>query len=263
MVSGAPIKILWIFDLDDTLFWNERCFSRAFVLFYEYMALRVMPHRSLPYISRIAEKTEEISTELLSEISPYTGKPFGVSIERFPETLVRCYKWLCDLTHVVVDEFTAFEVYRIGTMAFDTKYFEELGLAPRVSEVLDELQARGDALVLLTRGDPRSQREKISVLGLDKWFAVDDTYMVGEKTPDIFRDISSRFPDCVAVSVGNAYKWDIAPALEAGIFGMYIPAESWRGEENDMPITASERFMEAHEISHVLSIRDRIIKMAA
>ncbi|MBI2462895.1 MAG: HAD family hydrolase [Candidatus Spechtbacteria bacterium] len=255
-------KILWIFDLDDTLFWNERCFSRAFIAFYKYLESEVIRHRALPFAGRIARQVETISQAMLEEVNPQTGEIYGVTIERFPTALTRCYEQLCHQFRMQYDESVARCVYNIGMRAFEPRYYRRLGLAPGAEATLNALQEYGDALTLLTRGDPRCQAEKILALQLNRWFGRNAIYIKMKKTPDVFNEISAQFSTHIVVSVGNAYKWDVVPALEANCFGIYIPGETWAGEEYDGPLAQTEKLFVVDEISDVVGTREIILARA-
>jgi len=124
------------------------------------------------------------------------------------------------------DTLAGFSVYNTWALVLDRPMIKPMGdLIPGSWEVLDTLARRGDRLYLYTLNlvlNEEQKWKKINRLGLDRFFQKGNTYMVSQKTPQMFRWICrGRDPDRCYM-VGNSYKNDIRPALDAGIKAIYI-----------------------------------------
>lgn len=93
---------------------------------------------------------------------------------------------------------------------------------PGVVEVLDELRTVAK-LSLVTKGDERTQLQKLASSGLD--WAFHDVIVVKEKDAAVYRKIfgPGRGSSPHAAMIGNSLKSDVIPAIEAGQFGIFVP----------------------------------------
>ena len=106
---------------------------------------------------------------------------------------------------------------------------------PFVRETLEAL-ASTHRLVLVTKGDLFDQERKVAASGLGDYFAAVE--IVSDKTPDTYVRIFSQHGDGPekALMVGNSLKSDVAPALAAGAWGVFVPHESnWALEHHEEP----------------------------
>lgn len=220
---------VFIFDLDDTLMWNEYTYSLAFEKFYSFL-MRAWKRR-IPYIGSVARLAEDLNALMVKEINPATGKEYGFSMDRFPSSLVRCYKALCETGYGVYDEKIAHCIYGIGMTAFDSKNYKKHGFAPWARYALNFLRKQNDVLILVTKGDPRVQQRKIDALCLERWFS--EIHIVENKPPELFAEFRNRFSGTAVLSVGNSFSSDIKPALQAGVKGIFIPYYTWKAESID------------------------------
>ena len=106
---------------------------------------------------------------------------------------------------------------------------------PHVRETLEALS--GDfRLVMITKGDLFDQERKLAQSGLGDFF--DAVEIVSDKSASTYDRVFSRHGDGAARSmmVGNSLKSDIAPAIEAGSWGFYVPHDlTWVLERIDEP----------------------------
>lgn len=224
------MRKVFIFDLDDTLMWNEYTYSLAFEKFHSLL-MRAWKRR-IPYIGSVARLAEDLTALMVKEINPATGKEYGFSMDRFPSSLTRCYKELCEMGYGDYDEKIANCIYEIGMTAFDHKNYEKNGFVPWAIVALNFLQKQNDALVLVTKGDPRVQQRKIDALRLERWFS--EMRIVENKPPELFTEFRHRFSGSSVFSVGNSFSSDIKPALQAGVKGIFIPYYTWKVESVDL-----------------------------
>lgn len=222
---------VFVFDLDDTLYWNMHDYCYPILEFEKFM-LDTLGHKA-PHVSKIMELLVKTGHNLFDTINPETGAIFGYSRDRFPETLVRTYKIICSQAKISAKQEVIEKIYKIGMKAFNIEQYQKKGLIDGVEEVLGFLKEKGDKLILLTQGDERVQRSKIDALNLMKWFS--NAYIVPFKTQAVFQEIKSRFHDkrSKMYSVGNNFKSDIEPALKVGLFGIYVPYQYWFSRDSD------------------------------
>jgi putative hydrolase of the HAD superfamily len=91
-----------------------------------------------------------------------------------------------------------------------------------VRETIERLAARY-TLAVLTKGDPGEQNRKLKDSGIGRIFK--KTFVVPEKNLDVYHQILQEQqwdPDHVCM-IGNSPKSDINPALQAGLWAVYIP----------------------------------------
>lgn len=123
---------------------------------------------------------------------------------------------------------------------------------PGVEEALQYCAARWP-LTLFTKGELLDQQNKIRRSGLAHYFT--HIEIVSDKTTDRVRDLCRHIgvePERLCM-VGNSFRSDIAPALEAGCYAVYIPFHTtWQleaTEEYDHP-----RLTRLQSISKMMTI---------
>ena len=256
---GKKEKV-FLFDLDDTLMWNEYTYSLAVMEFFELL-MKVFKKR-LPLVCGIGRRVEEITLEMIKKTNPKTDKLYGFSMSRWPDSFVMCYKELCEKGWGEYDPKVAEEVHKIGLKTFDENLYRQTGLVPGAELVLDFLKAKGDILILLTKGDGQVQKRKIFALDLPSWF--DSFVVVDHKSENLFGGFKRGFEDVgrtAIFSVGNSYSSDIEPALKAGIGAIFIPCFTWKAESTEkgrLTLQQQCRLYEIKEIRQIIDIYDKI-----
>lgn len=217
---------IFIFDLDDTLYWNvhDYCYP---LLEFEKLMLDVLSHKA-PHVLTMRQLAVKIGYKRL--------KKSGYSMGRFPGTLVETYKTICSQKNIKIDQKVTDKIWKIGMKAFDPKIYKKKGLVEGAEEVLNFLKEQEDELALLTKGDAYVQRLKIDTLELAQWFNY--IHIVPFKNKVAFKIVVSKFKKTKSIySVGNLFKSDIMPALEAGLSGIYIPYDTWESKEGPEEIS--------------------------
>ena len=190
-----------LLDADDTLWENNIYFERAIAAFISYL-----DHRT---------HTPDEVREHLNACERATIAAQGYGLKSFRSSLVACFE---QLTNQPV---TAEKHARIVSFA-QSIADQELELLPGVAETLPELAAR-HRCILVTKGDPLEQRDKLNRSGLEAHFNAVE--VLSEKTVDAYRALVAHH-NCDAVStwmIGNSPKSDINPALAAGLHAVFIP----------------------------------------
>jgi putative hydrolase of the HAD superfamily len=122
-----------------------------------------------------------------------------------------------------------------------------------VRETLEALKGNYKLLVV-TRGDLFDQERKLAASGLLGYFS--EIEIVSDKTRQIYERIFMRHGNGAerAMMIGNSMSADVAPAIEAGAWGIHVPSEHvWSLDLHDDPADTS-RFRRVAALAEVLPI---------
>lgn len=197
---------LLIWDLDDTIIDTQPLYYDKI----DRMGKILHEDFGYPYVEAI-ETQRRIDRDLVRE--------HGVSIHRFPQSLRDTYVNLCTLSNTPFDPDTCDMFKELGY----SLYNEVAENLPFVDSILKYLYDQNYTMVILTKGDNTVQRRRAASTGLLEYFK--EVFVVDVKTPETYRGICRTYnvlPEN-AVMIGNSFKGDIQPALEAGLFGIFIP----------------------------------------
>jgi putative hydrolase of the HAD superfamily len=214
----------FIFDLDDTLIFNQHYYSLADIELVRLIYDRLGP--------RIPSAHAILSLE--NEIDLKGVEKFGFGKERFPSSLAETYRQISERMGEPTElrEKHAREAYNLGARVFDSRTWFP-NLVPGAIETLEFLNRQRDELALLTTGDESVQAEKIRFYGISRWFG-DRTHIVPHhKREKIVELAAGRDPKHVWF-VGNSARSDIAPSLGIGIGAVYIPQETWAYDNHSL-----------------------------
>lgn len=250
---------VWIFDLDDTLMSNVHDY--AYPILDACKLIIDTLGDAAPHVFAIIALEQEIDLRRKKEINPSTGESYGYSMERFPTSLVEVYKEMCRRAGKPSLKKVEQKLMHIGLGAFDPSRYER-NLYPDTISTLEFLRGKGDTLFLLTKGDRRVQRKKLSVLRAGERFL--RVRVVENKTPEEFRRTIMGYEDCRLFSVGNDYEKDIVPAFEAGHHrGIWIPVETWEviGRLDEIRAKVDwSRCVELHSLKELVERYDDITR---
>ena len=191
----------FLIDADDTLWENNIYFERAIAAFISYLDHRV--------------HTPEEVREHLNRTERATVAAHGYGLKSFRRSLVQCFEELT--LQPVTPERHERIVFFVNSIAE-----QEMELLPRVAETLADLSQR-HRLILVTKGDPQEQREKLDRSGLAHHFS--EVEVLEEKHEDAYRSLKARhgFEAERTWMVGNSPRSDINPALAAGLNAIFVP----------------------------------------
>lgn len=223
---------VWVIDIDDTCLENVRDYAQPTLDAVSYI-IKVLGSKA-PHVSAVIKMEEEIDKRRVKEIDPMTGKIFGYSMRRFPGTMVELYREICRNTGEVEELEHEEKLWKIGMGAFDESRYQE-NIKPGFGPLVRFFRHQGDAMMLLTKGDPEVQKKKIAALdsSIDCLGGIDNNFDKVEivettKTAEKFREMVDGYDKSVSCfAVGNDYDKDIAPALSVGFRGIWIPVETW------------------------------------
>ncbi len=189
------------FDADDTLWENNIYFERAIASFISYL-----DHR---------EHTPEEVREHLNHCERRTIAAYGYGLRSFRQSLVTCFEQLSSAP------VTAERHARIVSFA-QSIADQEIELMPAVAETLADLASRHQ-LLMVTKGDPTEQRDKLERSGLAPHFsAVEVLYEKHESAYRVLVEGHGCEPARTWM-IGNSPRSDINPALAAGLNAVFIP----------------------------------------
>ena len=126
---------------------------------------------------------------------------------------------------------------------------------PGVQETLEALvQRRRYRLVVFTKGELMDQEDKLRRSGLEQYFCRLET--VSNKTVTEYRQLCENLDVAPeeTLMVGNSFRSDIAPALQAGAWAAYIPYHVvWALEQSEeFPHEHLYKMQQFRELLHLL-----------
>lgn len=147
------------------------------------------------------------------------------TVNRFIDSMLRTYRVLAEAAKRHPVEHTEKKIRLLGEPLLG-----DYQLYADTLDVLEELAPR-IRLVLATKGQPDLQGQKVTRLGLARFF--DRIYFLERKTEQEYLAILSAYSVRVdrVWAVGNSVRSDINPALELGIRAILIKRPTWRYEE--------------------------------
>ncbi len=202
------------FDADDTLWQNEEFFRLTQARFLELLADFVEP--------------DHLAERLLQAERRNLGK-YGFGIKGFVLSMIET---AIEVTDQRVPASVIADIIASGQEMLE----HPIHLLPHAGEVVDTLAGRYK-LVLITKGDLLDQERKLAQSGLgDRFDAIE---IVSEKVPQTYIRAFMRHGDGPerAMMVGNSMKSDVVPAIEAGGWGVHVPAKyEWEIEKAEAPL---------------------------
>lgn len=214
-------------DLDDTLMWT-RCKYTEAKLKCAALIVRALGGRA-PY------DPEQLMTELFARnqrIDSALMKKLGLSPSRFPQSWVDTYREICEEKGVKFDPDVAKKVER-AARTFRQGPFRA---TPEAVAALQNLQAAGYELHLVTAGEKALQRRKIRESGLEPFFK-DRIHIVDMDKGPVLKELADSGVKRV-IMVGDSLRADVKPAVEAGVLAVWIPVHGhWHGDDADVDMS--------------------------
>jgi putative hydrolase of the HAD superfamily len=200
-----------LFDLDDTLHDDTLAFTTA----AEEVAREVAAEHGIDALA--------LKDAYIAEAEGFWTRLTGDQV-RTKMSQLRSTMWRNALTSVGLDDRELAEQSAVNYNAYRQKYFS---LFPGALDLLRDLKAHGKRLGLLTNGVSETHREKIALLQITEYFdAIFLADEVGMVKPDplLFAHACRKLESSPAYSamVGDRYERDIAGALEAGLYTVWI-----------------------------------------
>jgi putative hydrolase of the HAD superfamily len=215
-----------LIDADDTLWQNNIYFERAIAAFISYLNHETM-------------SAEEVR-HALNEVERENTRKHGYGVASFERALVTCFERL-SRQPATPDHHAQIQSFAASIIA------SKIELLDGVSQALPQLASR-HRLILMTKGNPREQSDKVARSGLQPYFSAIE--IPPEKHPDAYREVCARHSlDRERTwMIGNSPRSDINPALTAGLHAIYI-------HHPDTWILERESTTAAPEGQHLIEIR--------
>ena len=153
--------------------------------------------------------------ERLNHVERATIAEHGYGLQSFRKSLIRCFEQL-SASPVTPDKHERIVSF-VNSIAE-----QEIELLPGVAETLATLAGR-HRCILVTKGDPGEQNDKLERSGLAPHFAAVEVF--AEKTEAAYRNLIERHgckPETTWM-IGNSPRSDVNPALAAGFNAVFIP----------------------------------------
>ena len=225
------------FDADDTLWQNEEFFRLTEARFTELL-------RDYAEEDHLAERLLEAERRNLGQ--------YGFGIKGFVLSMIET---AIEVTEQRVPASVISEIIEAGQEMLR----HPIHLLDHVEDTITAL-APDFRLVMITKGDLLDQERKLAQSGLGEMF--DAVEIVSDKVPQTYIRAFMRHGDGPerALMVGNSMKSDVVPAIEAGAWGVHVPARyEWEIERADPPRDKSRYRV----ISHLGDLPDVIGSIGA
>ncbi|OGZ59119.1 MAG: hypothetical protein A3B96_03725 [Candidatus Spechtbacteria bacterium RIFCSPHIGHO2_02_FULL_43_15b] len=222
------MKIVLVFDADDTLWRTEWQYSKALADFFAYL---YSEFRDItPNLNSLKQRFDEIDKKLFPEWGISRGRWYMAMREVYHEILSHIERkfgkeYLPTENARIRQEK---QIFDIGDQPFN---FRGQKWKEHAADLLEELRGReGYSLCLLTCCDEIVWIEKSAFLGVDKYFS-NILVIPNRKTSADFVNVSGygegKNENILFYSIGNGAS-DILPALEISErwFGIHIPDRS-------------------------------------
>lgn len=221
-----------IFDADDTLWENNIYFERAVEEFLDLMT-PITPDQG---------RVRDVLCEVEKENIPQWGYGSRNFIDSLGESFRRLYAGRDGVAYLQ-------SIGQIG----DRLLNHPIQVLPGVVSALEILRDRY-RLLLFTKGNREEQLSKLDRSGLGGYF--ERMEIVAEKNPSSYDELIRRHsldPDATCM-IGNSPRSDINPALEVGLWAIFIPhPHTWELEKVAVQSHPRLLFAESiREIPHLL-----------
>jgi len=180
------------------------------------------------------------------EIDGVKMRHYGAAIARFPHSLRISYEELVKEYGLKLDKAVSEKIEELGWALYKDKSSPMSG-AKEVLNYISTLEHEHKCCIL-TRGEMEVQLSRAVDSGYLNHF--DQVFVCRKKTPELFVKICTFYntkPEN-AVMIGNSLYSDILPALEAGLYGIYIKNGTYEldGHYNVSPENFERLLMVSH-----------------
>lgn len=222
------------FDADDTLWHNERFFKLTQDRFAELLADHADP--------------DHLAERLLAAERRNLGH-YGFGIKGFVLSMI-------ETALEVTENRVPGEVIADLIAAGQEMLSHPIELMPHARDAVEAV-ADTHRVLLITKGDLLDQERKLAQSGLGELFH--GVEIVSDKTKPVYEEIFARHgngPDR-GMMIGNSMKSDVVPMVQAGGWGIYVPATlTWELERADAP--DSDRYHHIDTLAELPAILGQI-----
>jgi len=224
-----------IFDADDTLWDNNIYYERAAGKFIQLAVLAGIPG----YKAQHDFDTEEA---LVVKRRGYGSRSFLIILENLFESYP-AFKQNSNYKKAYLDIITEFKKH----------LNKPLAIFPQVVATLKKLSRSYD-LYVLTKGNIQEQKEKLERFGHLSLFK--ESFVVLEKNIQTYRSMlrENQWQAEEICMIGNSPKSDINPALQVGMFAVFIPYPYTWKLDNEVLCQGHPKLVTISKFSELLSL---------
>jgi putative hydrolase of the HAD superfamily len=249
-----------IFDADDTLWENNIYFEAAIEEFLSLISEFLTP-------SNTVASGRQAALDLLNEIERASIPQFGYGSRHFIDSLRETFRrvWEGDTGRT---NSPGFQSNNQAPAAGYLRLIGEIGerlvshpieVSPEVFSTLDVLRSR-HRLMLFTKGDFDEQSYKLDRSGLKDHF--DRIEIVREKDTEAYHALVLRhsLERQSTFMIGNSPRSDVLPALEAGLWAVFVPhPHTWQHEHDE--VEPHPRLFVAESLGDVPSLVEQVFPL--
>lgn len=215
------------FDLDDTLIFTQYKYNNAAmnctaVLLREFGLHAPHPKSVLDHFASVDLRNTE---------------KHGFRRSRFAASWQETYDHFAAAIGVAVREQTREEIEAIVATVTNPPFL----VKPEAEAVLSQLRPLAAEMFILTMGEERVQRNKVTALPVEVQRVFDGVIVVPRKDEKCFRKAMDGRDPSRCVMVGNSMRSDVLPAIASGAWAVYLPFETWAYERLE-PLTSDRLF---------------------
>jgi putative hydrolase of the HAD superfamily len=228
-----PASQTLFIDADDTLWENNIYFEQAIANFISHLDHQV-------------HTADEVRSHL-NRIEHETIRAHGYGLKNFHRSLDACFE---ELTSVPLSDRNR-EAIHCFVRAIAER---EIELLPEVSSTLADLATRHH-LILVTKGDPVEQNDKLRRSGIAQHFQAVEVLHEKHRTAYVTLIEHHRVDPRTTWMIGNSPRSDINPALSAGLNAIFIPHPSTWELEREVVLEApsGQTLLEIPAFAHLLA----------
>jgi putative hydrolase of the HAD superfamily len=249
-----------IFDADDTLWENNIYFEAAIEEFLSLVSELLTP-------LNVATSGRQAAIDLLNDIERASIPQFGYGSRHFVDSLRETFRRVFEGDTGRANG-PGFQNSRQAQAAGYLRSIGEIGerlishpieVSPHVLSTLDVLRSR-HRLMLFTKGDFDEQSYKLDRSGLKDHF--DRIEIVREKDTEAYHSLVLRhsLERRSTFMIGNSPRSDVLPALEAGLWAVFVPhPHTWQHEHDE--VEPHPRLLVAESLGDVPSLLEQVFSL--
>jgi putative hydrolase of the HAD superfamily len=251
-----------IFDADDTLWENNIYFEAAIEEFLSLISEFLAP-------SNTTASRRQAAVDLLNDIERASIPQFGYGSRHFVDSLRETFRRVFEGDAGRANGPGSQDSRRVQTAEY-LRSIGEIGerlirhpieVSPEVLSTLAVLRSR-HRLMLFTKGDFDEQFYKLDRSGLKEHF--DRIEIVREKDTEAYHSLVERhsLERHSTFMIGNSPRSDVLPALEAGLWAVFVPhPHTWQHEHDE--VEPHPRLLVAESLADVPSLVEQIFSLEA
>ncbi|WLR49787.1 HAD family hydrolase [Bacillus tianshenii] len=231
------------FDLDNTLCDYEQAFEDGMIACFNEFAEKEWQCEKLPSPSEWFPVYKSLCDGYWHKVEDETFSKKEYQRRRLIDSLKKFD------VHISIESADRFQAH------FYELVVHYVTLYPGVDLLLSELRENEIKLGIISNGKKETQREKISRLGLQRWFSESDIFISDEVAaakpePSIFQyaERELKAQQDRKLYVGDSWDLDVLGALNAGWEALYVNTRKEMKPSSSLPLAVCETIKEAMNV---------------